>query len=98
MLLGLRFCLNGVLIVLEQPFPLARALGLLHVNQENLLGPSVPDGYTKLRLVREFNLIGVFLPLCDGFLDLIYYGHIGDGRTLLPVPLLALLALKALGD
>ncbi len=95
---SLQFCLNGVVIVLEQPFPLARAFGLLHVNQESLLGPSVPDGYIKLGLVREFNLIGVFLPLRDGFLDLIYYEHVGDGRTLLPVPFLALLVLEAFRD
>jgi hypothetical protein len=95
---GLLFCLNGVVVVLEQPFPLARALCLLHVNQESLLGPSVPDGYTKLGLVGEFNLKGVFLPLPDGFFDLIYYEHIGDGRTLLLVPFLALLVLEAFRD
>ena len=68
------------------------------MNQESLLGPSVPDGYTKLGLIGEFNLVGLFLPLRNGFLDLIYYGHVGDGRTLLPVPFLALLVLEALGD
>jgi hypothetical protein len=95
---SLRLCLNGVVVVLEQPFPLACAFGLLDVNQESLLGPTVPDGYTKLGLVRELNLIGIFLPLRNSFLELIYYGHVGDGRTLLPVPFLALLVLEAFGD
>ncbi len=62
------------------------------------MGPSVPDGYSKLGLVRKFNLVGVFLPLSNGFLDLIYYGYVGNGRTLLPVPFLALLVFEAFGD
>ncbi len=41
-------------------------------------------------LSGEFNLVGVFLPLSDNFLDLIYYGYVGNGRTLSPVPFLAL--------
>ena len=65
------------------------------MDEKGFLGPSVPDGYTKLGLAGEFNLVGVFLPLSDGFLD---YGCIGNGRTLLPVPFLALLVFEAFGD
>ena len=68
------------------------------MNEKGFLGPSVPDRYTKLGLVGEFNLVGVFLPLSDGFLDLIYCGYIGNGRTLLLVPLSAFLVLEAFGD
>jgi hypothetical protein len=50
------------------------------VNEEGLLVPSVPDEYTKLCLVGEFNLIRVLLPLVDSVLDLILYTrYIGDG-------------------
>ena len=94
----LRFCQDGIIVVLEQPLSLARAFCLLHVNEKGLLGPSVPDGYTKLGLVGEFNFVGIFFPLCDGFLDLIYYGYVGNGRTLLLVPSLALLVFKAFGN
>ena len=60
------------------------------------MGPSVPDGYTKLGLVGEFDLVRKIFPLRDGFLDLIYHKYVGDRRTFLPVPFLALLVLLVL--
>jgi hypothetical protein len=68
------------------------------MNEEGLLGPSVPDGYTKLCLVREFYLVGILLPLVDSLLDLIHYRYVRDGRSLLAVLLLALLIFQASGD
>jgi hypothetical protein len=68
------------------------------VNEESLLGPVVPDGYTELCLVGELNLVGILLSLVDSFLDLIHRKYIGDGRLLLAVPLLAFLILQAFGD
>ena len=68
------------------------------MNEKGLSGPSVPDGYTKLCLVGELNLVGLLLPLHDSFLDLIYYGHVGDGRTFLLVPFFTLLVFEAFGD
>ena len=53
----LLFRLNGVIVVLEQPFSLARAFCLLHVNEKGLLGSGVPDGYTELGLVGEFDFV-----------------------------------------
>ncbi len=64
------------------------------LNEKSLLGPSVPDGYTKLSLVREFDLVRKILLLRDGFLDLIYHRYVGDKRMFLPVPFLALLVLE----
>ncbi len=68
------------------------------MNEKGLLGPSVPDGYTKLGLVGEFDLVRKIFPLCDGFLYLIYHGYVGDMRTFLPVPFLALLIFEAFRD
>ncbi len=68
------------------------------MNEKGLLGPSVSDGYTRLCRVGEFDLVGVFLPLRDGFLDLIHSGHLGDWRMILLVPFLTLLVLEASGD
>ncbi len=93
---GLQF--HSIIVVLKQPLSLPYAFGLLHVNEKGLLGPSVPDGYTKLGLVGEFDLVGKLLPLQDGFLNLIYHGHVGDRRMLLPVPFLTLLVFEAFGD
>ncbi len=68
------------------------------MNEEGLLGTSVPDGYTKLCLVGEFDFVGIFLPLVDSFLDLIHYRNVGNGRSLFAVPLLALMIFQAFGD
>ncbi len=95
---GLRFCLNGIMIALKQPLSLTCAFGLLHMNEKGFLGPSVPDGYTNVGLVGEFDLDRKIFPLQDGFLDLIYHGYVGDRRTFLTVLLLALLVLDAFGD
>ncbi len=53
----LRFFQDGVIVVLEQPLSLTCAFGLLHVNEKGLLGPGVPDGYTELGLVKEFDFV-----------------------------------------
>jgi hypothetical protein len=68
------------------------------MNEKDLLGPSVPDGYTKIDLVGEFDLVRKIFSLRDGFLDLIYHGYVGDRRTFLPIPFLTLLVLEAFGD
>ncbi len=92
----LRFCQNGIIIVLKQPLPTC-AFSLLHVNEKGLLSPSVPDGYTKLGLIGEFDFIRIF-SLQDGFLDLVYHRYVGNRGTFLPIPFLALLVLEAFGD
>ncbi len=68
------------------------------MNEEGLLGPSVLDGYTKLCLVGEFDLVRILLPLVDSFLDLVHYRDVGDGRPLLADSLLALLIFRAIED
>ncbi len=68
------------------------------MNEESLLGTSVPDGYTKLCLVGEFDFVGILLPLVDSFLDIIHYRNVGDGRLLFAVPLLTVLIFQAFGD
>ncbi len=50
-------------------------------------------------LASEFDLVGKFLPLQDGFLDLIlYHRYVGNRWAFLPIPFLALLVLEAFGD
>jgi hypothetical protein len=68
------------------------------MNEKGLLGPGVPDGYTELSLVGEFDFVRKIFSLRDGILDLIYHGYVGNRWTLLPVPFLALLVLEAFGD
>ena len=91
------FCHNGIIVVLKQPLSLTCAFSLLHMNEKSLLGPSVPDGYTKLGLIGEFDFVRKIFSLRDGFLDLIYHKYVGDRRTFLPVPFLALLVFEAFG-
>ena len=68
------------------------------MNEENLLGPGVPDGYTELCVVGELNLVGILLSSVDSFLDLIYHRYVGDRRSFLAVPFLAFLIFQAFGD
>jgi hypothetical protein len=68
---GLRFHLNGIIVVLKPPLSLTCIFGLLHVNEKGLLGPSVPDEYTKLGHVGEFDLVRKIFSLRNVFLDLI---------------------------
>ncbi len=63
---GLSFYLNGVIIVLKQPLSLTCTFHLLHMNEKGLLGSSVLDGYTKLGLVRESDLVRKIFPLRVG--------------------------------
>ena len=92
------FYQNCIIIVLEQPLSLTCTFSLLHVNEKGLLGPSVPDGYTKLGLIGEFDFVRKIFSLRDGFLDLIYHRYVGDRGMFLPVPFLTLLVLEAFGN
>ena len=64
-------------------------------DEKGLLCSCVPDGYTELGLVGEFDFVRKIFSLRDGFLDLVYHGYVGDRRTFLPVSLFALLVLEA---
>ena len=85
-------------MVEEQPLSLARAFRLLHVNEKGLLGSCVPDGYTELGLVGEFDFIRKIFSLRDCFLDLVGNRYVGNRGTFLPISFLALLVLEAFGN
>ena len=65
------------------------------MNEKGLLGPGVPDGYTELSLVGEFDFVRKIFSLRAGFLDLVGNRYVGNRWMFLPISLFALLVLEA---